>query len=100
MTKVRGLVTFGIRHVVVIAPSSALTQAESSCPFTKSLPWYCSYQLSYRGPEETMLERDLSVDRTTVSDCVKTPILLIVSPPTSVIHREPAFASAPTTGRK
>jgi hypothetical protein len=37
--------------------------------------WYCHYQLSYRNLEEMMREHGLSVDHTTVSDCVKTPVL-------------------------
>jgi transposase-like protein len=36
--------------------------------------WYCRYRLSYRDLEEMMGERGLSVDHTTISDCVKTPI--------------------------
>ncbi len=35
--------------------------------------WYLRYQLSYRDVEEMMRERGLSVDHSTVSDCVKTP---------------------------
>ncbi len=37
--------------------------------------WYCRYQLSYRALEEMLRERGVAVDHTTVSDCVKTPVL-------------------------
>lgn len=36
---------------------------------------YCRYQLFYRNLEEMMNESGLSVDHTTVSDCVKTTVL-------------------------
>ncbi len=37
--------------------------------------WYLRYSLSYRDLEEIMRERGLAVDHSTISDCVKTPVL-------------------------
>ena len=46
--------------------------------------WYCRYALSYRDLEEIMQERGLAVDHCTVSDCVKT--VLIIRSSKNVLH--------------
>ena len=46
--------------------------------------WYLRFQLSYRDVEELARERGLTVDHCTVSDCVKT--VLIIRSSKNVLH--------------